>query len=658
MGIDMTEYIIKHNDDRIYPMGLTILERGIHIEAVWPGEFCSLLLFRPGSNVVHMRIPFPAVNRRGDVWSMTVEGDFIDLEYCFETEAGMKPDPYGRVFTGRETWGDLKITEKILKTPIYQEDFDWEGDTALQIPYEACIVYRLHVRGFTKHSSSQCKDKGTFGAVQEKIPYLKTLGITTLELLPISEFQEVVLPKGVGGNPYGPLQPTGKLNYWGYTESCLMAPKASYAACALDTADTNQKFARCRKPVRELKELVKALHKAGIELVIELYFTGQESPSFVLDTLRFWVREYHVDGIHLTGYAPLDLIGNDSYLSRTKLWAGGWDGRMAGRHRNLAEYNDGFLVDMRRVLKGDEDQVNVLIYRTKRNPKDFGVINYMTHTNGFTMMDLVSYEIKHNDANGENNLDGSNYNYSWNCGMEGPSRKKKLADLRKRQIRNAWLLLLLSQGTPMILAGDEFGNTQNGNNNAYCQDNEISWLNWNQLKSNQDIHDFVQFVIAFRKAHPVFCKKEAPKNLDYLACGHPDVSYHGVRAWYPEFENYRRQLGILYCGEYDRCADGSSDNYFYVAYNMHWESHAFALPNLPDGLFWHVSINTDANALNGCYGPGDEPILKDQRQFSVEPRSIVVFIGKQTDKTYQKESGKTTVKTEDKLAKKKNGKQT
>ncbi|MFV0242503.1 MAG: alpha amylase C-terminal domain-containing protein, partial [Lacrimispora sphenoides] len=196
-----------------------------------------------------------------------------------------------------------------------------------------------------------------------------------------------------------------------------------------------------------------------------------------------------------------------------------------------------------------------------------------------------------------------------------------------KQLRNAFLLLLLSQGTPLIMAGDEFGNSQSGNNNAYCQDNEVSWLNWNLVKTNQDILEFVKAVIAFRKAHPVFHMPKEPRIMDYLACGFPDVSYHGVKAWCPEFDNYRRQLGIFYFGEYGRKPDGTADNNFYVAYNMHWEPHEFDLPNLPKKEQWHVVFHTDKGEENGMYSEGKEPAAEGKR-FLIPPRSIVVFIGK------------------------------
>ena len=613
-------------------MGLTRTDGGIHVSAVAAAKACSLLLFvKEDKNGKEARfrevrnIPFPEEGKTGHVWSMTLNGAFDDLYYAFEADGKRFSDPYGRSFAGRERWGRLSHAKRLLLTPVAEPEFDWQGDRPLHIPYEDCIVYRAHVRGLTKHASSGTEHRGTFRGVVDKIPYFKELGITTLELLPPVEFQEVMMPENVEGNPYGTSEPTGRLNYWGYAKAGMFAPKASYA-----DPGTN--------PVTEFKYMVRELHKAGLEVVPELYFSGKEVPEFVLETVRFWVREYHVDGIHLTGYAPTVLLAKDPYLADTKLWALSWEAEKpaAGEKKHLGEYNDGFLIDMRRALKGDEEQMSSLIYRNRRNPAETGVLNFMAGTNGFTMMDMVSYDQKHNEANGENNRDGSDYNYSWNCGAEGHVRKKKIQELRSRQLRNAMLLLFLSQGTPVLLAGDEFGNSQNGNNNAYCQDNEISWLNWNLNKWDQALLDFVKHVIAFRKAHPVFHMKQEPRVMDYLACGHPDISYHGVNAWQPEFENFRRQIGILYCGAYAKKPNGENDDFFFVIFNMHWEPHSFALPNLPKNLVWSLAFDTSDSAAGGYYEEGQERQILNQKNYMVPSRSVLVFQGKKKAKNLDK----------------------
>lgn len=613
-------------------MGLTRTDGGIHVSAVAAAKACSLLLFvKEDKNGKEARfrevrnIPFPEEGKTGHVWYMTLNGAFDDLYYAFEADGKRFSDPYGRSFAGRERWGRLSHAKRLLLSPVAEPEFDWQGDRPLHIPYEDCIVYRAHVRGLTKHASSGTEHRGTFRGVVDKIPYFKELGITTLELLPPVEFQEVMMPENVEGNPYGTSEPTGRLNYWGYAKAGMFAPKASYA-----DPGTN--------PVTEFKYMVRELHKAGLEVVPELYFSGREVPEFVLETVRFWVREYHVDGIHLTGYAPTVLLATDPYLAGTKLWALSWEAEKpaAGEKKHLGEYNDGFLIDMRRALKGDEEQMSSLIYRNRRNPAETGVLNFMAGTNGFTMMDMVSYDQKHNEANGENNRDGSDYNYSWNCGAEGHVRKKKIQELRSRQLRNAMLLLFLSQGTPVLLAGDEFGNSQNGNNNAYCQDNEISWLNWNLNKWDQALLDFVKHVIAFRKAHPVFHMEQEPRVMDYLACGHPDISYHGVNAWQPEFENFRRQIGILYCGAYAKKPNGENDDFFFVIFNMHWEPHSFALPNLPKNLVWSLAFDTSDSEAGGYYEEGQERQILNQKNYMVPSRSVLVFQGKKKAKNLDK----------------------
>lgn len=614
----MEQYRRLTEETQRYPIGLTTTDKKLHISVIGAKETCSLVLFQQESGEPDLKIPMDPAAREGDVWNLTVEGRWPrKTMYCLEMDGVLKGDPCGRQFAGWERWGDPKNLEHVMKSPLYPEIFDWEGDKPLRIPMHESIIYRCHVRGMTCHKSSGLRNKGTFRALTEKIPYIKELGVTAVELMPVNEFQEIVTQE-TGWTPKADQKPkaTGRLNYWGYTTGYYYAPKASYSS--------GQK----KRPVQEMKTLVKELHRQGMELIIELYFSGKESPAMVLDIVRFWVKEYHVDGIHLVGYAPTELIGKDPYLRHTKLFATSWSGVEGSKDKHLSEYNDGFLTDMRRVLKGDEDQMRPFIYRVGHNPKGYGVVNYMAHTNGFTMMDMVSYDRKHNEDNGEGNRDGSDYNYSWNCGLEGISKKKKLMEIRLNQIRNAMTLLFLSQGTPLLLAGDEFGNSKSGNNNAYCQDNELSWINWNQLRTNKDIWDFATFIINFRKEHPIFHMEEEPLNMDYLACGHPDVSFHGEKAWRPEYENFRRQLGVLYCGEYGKKEDGAPDDYFYVMYNMHWEPHEFGPPRPPKGRRWHVAVDTSLSQINGYYPPGEEPIAQDQRRYLVNGRSVVVLIGK------------------------------
>ena len=324
----------------------------------------------------------------------------------------------------------------------------------------------------------------------------------------------------------------------------------------------------------------------------------------------------------------MEALAQDPLLSHTKIFSEGfaldeiYEEKAVPAFRNLAEYNDGFMLDARRFLKGDEGQLTAITSRARRNPKRNGVINYMANHNGFTLTDLVTYDEKHNEANGEANRDGTDVNYSWNCGEEGPSRKKRLLKLRSRQLRNAFVILLLSQGTPLIYAGDERGNSQSGNNNAWCQDNELSWIPWKTGKTETALLEFVKGLIAFRKAHPVFHQDRELQMTDYLSCGYPDVSYHGRQAWFGDFENYSRSVGILYAGDY------VEDDFFYVAYNMHWMPHEFALPGLPADRKWRIALDTGLEGTEGIFQEGEEEILEEQRKVTVPERTILVLVGK------------------------------
>ena len=629
----MKQFRVVAETDRNYPMGLTIDGKRIHVSVKWPGSACSLVLTEEqGETAVFEMAP---ELRQGDVWNLTLETDrqikgcFV---YGFQTEQGWLPDPYGKVFRGREIWGaetgsgvDLETDSRTLPETGFkrkleavaeQSVFDWGEDKRPQIPYEDCVIYKAHVRGFTKHPSSHVRDRGTFRAVMEKIPYMKELGVTTLELMPVTEFNEVREETEVSTVKLPVDNQPHKLNYWGYGDSFLFAPKASYSS------------GRRKHPDTELKTLVRELHKNNMELILELYVSGKEDPSMVLDAVRYWAREYHIDGIHLVGDAPLKLIGQDPYLSRLKLWAEYWNGVDEGSHRRLGWYNEGFLRDMRQVLKGDDGGLNRLAYRAKLNLENSAVINYMAGTNGFTLADMVSYNEKHNEANGERGKDGPEENDSWNCGAEGPTRKRKVLELRKKQMKNAVLMLFFSQGTPMLLAGDEFGNSQSGNNNPYCQDNEITWLNWNQQKSNAEFYQFVKATIAFRKAHPVFHQVKPLLGMDSLGCGQPDISCHGMKAWQPDFSDSCHQLSIMYCGEYGHKKDGTRDEDFLLIYNMHWEPHLFALPKLSKGRRWHLVVDTGRKESENFQENGNEPMLEEQMTYEAEPRSIVVLMGK------------------------------
>lgn len=557
------------------PLGINI--SGDHVNfsvAVPEGERCWLLLYRAGEEEPKER--YEMTEAIGEVRFLALEGmDPADYEYNYMIGGEVTVDPYARGLAGRDIWGkERDIQKHEVRGVLKNGRYDWEGDEPLKLPFHSIVAYSLHVRGFTKHTSSGVEKKGTFSGVVEKLPYLKDLGINQIQCMPVYEFEEC-----------------GRFrNYWGYGQAYYFAPKSAYAA----SGDGE----------RELKDMVKACHKEGIEVVLEMPFTGDTSKQLMEECLRYYCLEYHIDGFLLNPYvAPMDAIHADPILKHTKILV----------------HDTGFQTVMRRFLKGDEGMVRDVMYWLRHQSETKEILNMITGQTGFTLRDLVSYDGKHNEANGEQNQDGPDYNYSWNCGAEGPSRKKAVTELRKNQTRNAFFLLLLAQGTPCILAGDEFGNTQKGNNNVYCQDNPVGWLDWSGLDKHPELHDFVKELIAFRKKHPVFWPEKEMTGMTYSKKGVPDVSYHGENAWRVPLEVSSRQLGVYYSGT-DRTGEGDED--CFVAYNMHWLEHTFALPALPRGKKWYRIASTQEGILDKA-----EP-LDDQKFAEVKERTIMIFSGR------------------------------
>lgn len=582
----------------------------------------ALCLYKKTGNL-YAKIDLLPYRIAGNVYSVRITGLRVKgLEYQYEADGQPFFDDYGKAPLVSRKWGIQAEKEQLARNGFYKEAFDWGNDETLKLPYHQVIAYSMHVRGFTKHPSSGVKGKGTFFGIIEKIPYLKELGINQIELLPAYEFYELDSEKDrlVKGHPkYADESKTKsviKINYWGFKEGGYFIPKAAYS-CGKD-------------PVSEFKTLIKALHENGIELVMQFYFPPEVNRNLVSDCLKFWVTDYHVDGFHLKGEnLPMDLLATEPLLADTKLYYTRYDkdrifGGKCAVNRCLAEANQEFMTDMRRFLKSDEEMLHAFLYRQRRNPKDIHVINYVTAYEGFTLYDLVSYDYKHNEENGEDNKDGTDYNYSWNCGIEGGTRKKTVLALRMKQMKNAFTLLLLSQGTPMLLAGDELCNTQYGNNNAYCQDNETTWLNWKRTKQSNELFDYVKQLIALRKAHPILHKEEELRIMDYAGCGYPDLSYHGEFAWYPKMENHVRHVGIMLCGKYARLDKKTEDAFFFIAYNMHWEPHRFGLPKLPKGMKWKYCLDTTGHLDKESFA---QALVKKQEEITVSERSILILTG-------------------------------
>ena len=588
------------------------------------GSQASLVLYKKRSRKPFVEIPFTQEERIGNMYALSIP-DFQPeaYEYNFMVDGKVYIDPCVYRILGREKFGaavDADI-HKVRCGFLRNEAFDWEGDKEPSIPYHEMILYKLHVRGYTKTNRTVTGTKGTFQALEEMIPYWKELGINTIELMPAYEFMESGTCRDAEKEELVSEKRTeGRVNFWGYIPGYYFAPKRSY--CATDD------------PEKEFKTLIKKLHQAGIACIMEMYFPKECNMLVVLRALQFWKLYYHVDGFHLLGEGvPTEILMHDAILSNTRLMFHDFNADQIIKKKKsddkcIAQYEPGFLQDMRRFLKSDEDMVGAAAYRFRRNPRDYAVINYMACQDGFTLNDMVTYNYRHNEANQENNQDGSSYNYSWNCGVEGPSRKLQVRQMRERQIRNAFLMMLLSQGVPLIYGGDEIGNSQNGNNNAYCQDNQVGWIDWKGMKKNRELLEFVKSAIAFRKEHPILHVPDELRGVDYKTKGLPDVSLHGERAWYMNSENTSRLLGIMYYGAYAKKADGSDDASVYVAYNFHWETREFALPNLRHRR-WKKVIDTSAEKENYFLEENEE---KYSKKLEIAPRTIVVLLAVEEEK--------------------------
>lgn len=515
-------------------------------------------------------------------------------KYAYHYQCGEEsfPDRKAQCFVKDGSFGE-KTKLPCKCGTLVQQEFDWGESRRPALAYEDMVVYLAHIRGFTMHASSKVRGRGTFYGMVQKIPYLKELGITTVELQPIYEYDEV--------------DKNGKVNYWGYQEGYYYAPRAAYSYKADATV--------------ECKEMIKAFHENGMEVVLQFYFPGEVSRMEILNILQYWSYYYQVDGFHLMGEnIPVEELARDVYLRSRKLWYYDfpvdalYPGKELPEKKVLASYQDGYMYDMRRLLKGDEGCIHTAIKRMTFLPSKMGNINFITNYFGFTMWDNVSYEQKHNENNGEKNKDGNDYNGSWNCGAEGSTKKKLIMNLRRKQYKNAFALLMFSQGTPLFFMGDEFGNSQKGNNNPYCQDNEIAWLNWNDLNRNKELYQYVKELIAFRKESGVFHMEKECMLMDYLSCGYPDLSFHGEEAYKPRWDYYSRQAGLLFSGDYV----GKKGELTYLAINMHWEEQSFAYPKLKKG------------SEIRCVFATEEGVKVEKERILLPPRSICVCTIKRT----------------------------
>lgn len=596
------------------PLGVSQCDGGINFAVAVPDpKSCLLNLYKKDTNKKTMAIPIEAEDMAGDIRCINLQGlEYKDYEYTYEIEGREEPDWYAGELS-KEGSGK-GVVAACRRCGFSFGDYNWKKDKNPRIPLNEIVLYRVHVRGFTKHASSGVTAAGTFLGVMEKIPYLKKLGINQIEVMPIYEFEEDLEEISIEQSGHE-LQKKRK-NYWGYAhKNYYFAPK--------------KKYAYSKEVQVELKNLIRELHANEMEFIMEVYFPGQNSASLMLDCLRFWVLNYHVDGFHLTGESiPLEAVTMDPFFSKTKIYydrmnenAQRKTNKNVQAQKYLVQSTDDYLVHMRRFLKGDHNGLEQAAYYMRRNEEWFGYVNYFTSHNGFTMYDMVSYEEKHNEANLEDNQDGWNENYTWNCGVEGKTKRAKIQRLRLRQMKNAWLLLLLSQGIPAIMAGDEHCNSQNGNNNAYCQDNAIGWINWKDNSGLESIPQFVQELMAFRKKHPILHQSQPLRVMDYKSLGYPDLSYHSDKAWYIRFQKEECCMGILYCGEY--ALEKEDDDYIYLALNLDWRKQKLALPKLPKGIHWHREFDTGSENTIEMQKIRDEECM-----IEVPERTCIVLTGR------------------------------
>ncbi|MCR5294980.1 MAG: hypothetical protein K6E30_07390 [Lachnospiraceae bacterium] len=600
--------ILETGIGRAEVLGAVCQKGGVNFAVNVPdGADASLVLVEKGSGEIIQKIGLPEEERMGDIASVYIPcGGSFEYGYYYEIEGKKELDPYA-----------ARIADGLCF--VDSERFNWGEARKPQIPLEDLLIYKLHVRGFTMDPKSGVRDKGTFRGLLHKLPYIRDLGFNAVELMPAYEWDDTLrIPHLYEAKSAAPEHMPK--NFWGYAaKNYYFSPKASFSAG--------------RNSSSEFRELIKALHLAGMECIMEFYIPEKEEAVRVFLALRHWVRAYRVDGFHLIGPGvPSDIILKDPYLAGTKLFlekVDVWGIYGSGRplRRRFIEYNEWYEKSGRRFLKGDEWAVGDMINGIRRNPVTHGVVNYMANANGFTLADAVSYDVKHNEKNGEDNQDGPGENYSWNCGAEGATRKKDILKLRRKQIRNAFSYLLLSQGIPLIYAGDEFGNSQNGNNNGYALDNPEGWVSWGAAGRNSELSDFLRKLIAFRKAHPITHMPSELTGFDKKSLGFPDISFHSKAAFLPDSGRDTRAFGILLNGGYAELPDGKPDQFLYLMFNSGWKEDELALPPLPPQKAWALALTTDEEGCRDLCPADEDGFIRNEKMTIIPPRSVIVLIG-------------------------------
>ncbi len=591
-----------------YPLGAAYTAEGVR----FVGEFdpladCGVLLY-PENTSAPIKIKFPSWAREGRICAMEVRFDGHDsvsrfltdhdgrgLKYLFFSGDEVFPDPRMEDSEGFGDFGTVTSPFSRVSTDDHVEHMDHAVYDHAPVPYSESIFYMLHVRGYTAHNSSKVKDKGTFKGIIQKLPYIKSLGVTSLIFMPVYEFNEVItLPDMIKKGD----EPSGMVNFWGYTDGYYFVPKYSYSA----TGD----------PVREMHEMINAIHAQGLEVLLQFKFPEKFSSRDITDLLRFWRTIYHVDGFQLIGGGlPINDIMSDPLLYGCKILCDEPINTSDDHHNPEHGHMDlGFMTSIRKFLKGDPNTAQEAAFQLRDSDPVSHPVVFIARQDTMRAMDIVSYNEKHNLDNGENGIDGADYNFSWNCGVEGVTRKKSVLELRKKQFKNAFALTIMSQGTPLIYGGDEFGNTQFGNNNPYNQDNATGYIKWTTGAFSKELLEFVKELIKLRKSHPSIGSDHAFTGRDFLSYGYPDISMHGEELWRADIGPTSHSFGILY---YDKYSDDKDDRLIYLIYNMHWEPKPIAVPKLKNKMQWKMSLTTDENNK------------LDGNRIKVMPRSFVLL---------------------------------
>lgn len=555
---------------------------------------CGVNIYNLSDETREYRFPFDRSMCYGDVYSVYIRG--LSLKgrgYRFFCGSSEIVDTYARGIYGNESFGEGVDPARLYALiPPDREPGGFDNDRPLCIPYEDSVIYQAHVRGLTMGDPSMGKTRGTFRGIISRIPYLCKLGVTSLLLMPVYEFIEketpgINMPLVSQLSGFRAADGAKNLNYWGFCKGFPYSIKAS--------------FAYSDDPVFEFKSLVYKLHQNNIECLLTVYSDLFDSPADICDLLAYYVSTFHIDGFRLVGSNRFaDWIVKDPFLNGSKLIFEDPDLNAVREegirpYRNVSVISSDFMRQSRRFLKSDEETVAFMSYAVRENSKYYSPIRNVTDYEGFSLYDLYSYSRKHNDANNEDNRDGTNYNYSWNCGAEGETAKRSILSLRMKQCRNAFLLMFLSQGTPMITAGDECLNTNFGNNNPYCQDNEIGWVLYGNKKANREFREFTRNLIAFRKRHVILHQKQELMLFDYMSCKVPDVSFHSVEAWRIDQDPTAREFAVLYAGEYAKQYKGEAEDSVYVIYNMNWEPARFVLPVQGENVRWSLVYSSDGS---------------------------------------------------------------